>query len=55
MERVGALGTVCRYPVRSMAGEEPGEASVGFAGVMGDRADAFVRAPGPRGVFPGTP
>jgi uncharacterized protein len=51
MERVGALETVCRYPVKSMAGEELGEAFVGFAGMMGDRAYAFVRAPGPKG-FP---
>jgi uncharacterized protein len=51
MERIGALETACRYPVKSMAGEELGEAFVGFAGVMGDRAYAFVRAPGPKG-FP---
>jgi uncharacterized protein YcbX len=51
MERIGALETVCRYPVKSMAGEELGEAFVGFAGMMGDRAYAFVRAPGPAG-FP---
>jgi hypothetical protein len=37
MERIGALETVCRYPVKSMAGEALGEAFVGFAGVMGDR------------------
>jgi uncharacterized protein len=51
MDRIGTLETVCRYPVKSMAGEELGEAFVGFAGVMGDRAYAFVRAPGPAG-FP---
>jgi uncharacterized protein len=51
MERIGALETVCRYPVKSMAGEALGEAFVGFAGVMGDRAYAFVRRPGPAG-FP---
>jgi uncharacterized protein len=51
MERIGALETICRYPVKSMAGEELGEAFVGFAGVMGDRAYVFVRAPGPKG-FP---
>ena len=48
MERIGELETICRYPVKSMAGEELGEAFVGFAGVMGDRAYAFVRSPGPR-------
>jgi uncharacterized protein len=51
MECIGTLETVCRYPVKSMAGEELGRAFVGFAGVMGDRAYAFVRAPGPKG-FP---
>jgi uncharacterized protein len=51
MERLGALETICRYPVKSMAGEELGEAFVGFAGMMGDRAYAFVRDPGPKG-FP---
>jgi uncharacterized protein YcbX len=51
MERIGALETVCRYPVKSMAGEELEAAFVGFAGLMGDRAYAFVRAPGPKG-FP---
>jgi uncharacterized protein len=51
MDRIGTLETVCRYPVKSMAGEELAEAFVGFAGMMGDRAYAFVRVPGPKG-FP---
>jgi uncharacterized protein YcbX len=51
MECIGTLETVCRYPVKSMAGEELGEAFVGFAGMMGDRAYAFVRATAPKG-FP---
>jgi uncharacterized protein YcbX len=51
MERVGTLETVCRYPVKSMAGEELDAAFVGFAGMLGDRAYAFVRDPGPKG-FP---
>lgn len=51
MERIGTLETVCRYPVKSMAGEELDVAFVGFAGMMGDRAFAFVRKPGPKG-FP---
>jgi uncharacterized protein len=51
MDRIGTLETVCRYPVKSMAGEELEEAFVGFAGMMDDRAYAFVRVPGPRG-FP---
>jgi len=51
MDRIGTLETVCRYPVKSMAGEEVAEAFVGFAGLMGDRAFAFVREPAPAG-FP---
>ena len=51
MERVGTLETVCRYPVKSMAGEEIEEAFVGFSGLMGDRAFPFMREPGPSG-FP---
>lgn len=51
MERIGTLETVCRYPVKSMAGEEIEKAFVGFSGLMGDRAFAFVREPGPSG-FP---
>jgi uncharacterized protein YcbX len=51
MERIGTLETVCRYPVKSMAGEEVGEAFVGFSGMMGDRAYAFEMEQGPRG-FP---
>ena len=46
MERIGTVETLCRYPVKSMAGEEVALAFVGFAGLMGDRALAFVRAPG---------
>jgi uncharacterized protein len=51
MERIGTVGTICRYPVKSMAGEEVAHAFVGFAGLMGDRAFAFVRTSGPKG-FP---
>ena len=51
MERIGTLETVCRYPVKSMAGEEVGEAFVGFSGLMGDRAYAFEMEQGLRG-FP---
>src|SRR5437879_10057452 len=53
MERIGTVETICRYPVKSMAGEDVAQAFVGFAGLMGDRAFAFVRTPGPKG-FPGT-
>ena len=51
MEEIGKVETVCRYPVKSMAGEELEEAFVGFTGLMGDRVHAFVRDPGPKG-FP---
>lgn len=51
MERIGTLETLCRYPVKSMAGEELEAAFVGFAGMMGDRAYAFERHPGAKG-FP---
>jgi uncharacterized protein len=51
MERIGTVETICRYPVKSMAGEEVAQAFVGFAGLMGDRAFAFVRTAGPKG-FP---
>ncbi len=43
MEQSGAIESACRYPVKSMAGEDVAEAFVGFAGVMGDRARAFLR------------
>jgi hypothetical protein len=49
MERIGTVETLCRYPVKSMAGEDVAQAFVGFAGLMGDRAFAFVRTPGPKG------
>jgi len=45
MERIGTVETICRYPVKSMAGEKVAQAFVGFAGLMGDRAFAFVRTP----------
>ncbi len=51
MERLGTIETVCRYPVKSMAGEAVARAFVGFAGMMGDRTYAFVREDGPKG-FP---
>src|SRR5262249_549491 len=51
LARIGTVETICRYPVKSMAGEDVAQAFVGFAGLMGDRAFAFVRTPGPKG-FP---
>jgi len=40
MERIGTVETICRYPVKSMGGEDVAQAFVGFAGLMGDRAFA---------------
>lgn len=42
MERIGTLGALRRYPVKSMAGEDLAEARVTFAGLAGDRVYAFV-------------
>ena len=42
MERIGQLSILRRYPVKSMAGEDLGEARVGFAGMVGDRVFAFI-------------
>jgi len=49
MEQIGTLDAICRYPVKSMAGEQVDEAFVGFSGLMGDRAYAFELEQGPRG------
>jgi uncharacterized protein len=51
MEQLGTVETICRYPVKSMAGEAVEQAFVGFGGVMGDRAYAFARSGGRPG-FP---
>jgi uncharacterized protein len=51
MEQLGTLETICRYPVKSMAGEAVDRAFVGYGGLMGDRVYAFVRADGAKG-FP---
>jgi uncharacterized protein len=51
MEQLGAVEAIYRYPVKSMAGEELLETFVGYAGLMGDRAFAFVRKKGIKG-FP---
>jgi uncharacterized protein YcbX len=42
MARVGSVARLARYPVKSMAGEPLESAFVGYAGVYGDRAFAFV-------------
>jgi uncharacterized protein YcbX len=51
MEQLGTVETICRYPVKSMAGEAVEQAFVGFSGVMGDRVYAFARSGGRPG-FP---
>jgi uncharacterized protein YcbX len=51
MEQVGKLEAIYRYPVKSMAGEKVTQSFVGYGGLMGDRAFAFVRKKGPKG-FP---
>ena len=51
MEQLGTVETICRYPVKSMAGEDVAAAFAGFGGIMGDRVYAFVREGGTKG-FP---
>jgi len=42
VEHIGTLKLLCRYPVKSMAGENLQEARVTFSGLLGDRVYAFV-------------
>lgn len=42
MERLGTLQILRRYPFKSMAGEDLKEVFVSYAGLVGDRAYAFV-------------
>ena len=51
MTRVATVGSLWRYPVKSMAGEEVAEAFLGFSGVYGDRCYAFRDAAARKG-FP---
>ena len=51
MSVVGSVESLWRYPVKSMRGEDLGEAFVGFAGVYGDRLFAFTSTTRPKG-FP---
>jgi uncharacterized protein YcbX len=51
MTIVGAVESLWRYPVKSMAGEAIEEVFVGYAGVFGDRYCAFLNAAAPEG-FP---
>lgn len=51
MSVVGKVDSLCRYPVKSMRGEELEEAFVGFSAVYGDRLFAFRSTAAPKG-FP---
>ena len=51
MPTVGTVESLWRYPVKSMRGEEIGEAFLGFAGVYGDRFYSF-RSPDEPAGFP---
>jgi uncharacterized protein len=48
---VGQIARLCRYPVKSLAGETLAHAFLGFAGVYGDRIYAVRRHGAPKG-FP---
>jgi uncharacterized protein YcbX len=51
MNRIGSVASIVRYPVKSMAGESVDAGFVGFSGLFGDRAYAFVQEGGRKG-FP---
>ena len=51
MSIVGKVESLWRYPVKSMRGEELGEAFAGYPGVYGDRVFAFKSSASPMG-FP---
>jgi MOSC domain-containing protein len=51
MSVIGRVESLWRYPVKSMRGEELGEAYIGFSGVYGDRLYAFRSSEAPTG-FP---
>lgn len=51
MSIVGKVESLWRYPVKSMGGEELGEAFAGYPGVYGDRVFAFRSSASPAG-FP---
>lgn len=42
--QIGTIQTLRRFPVKAMAGERLGEASVGWHGIDGDRRYAFVQS-----------
>jgi uncharacterized protein len=51
MSVIGKVDSLWRYPVKSMRGEELGEAFAGFSGIYGDRLFAFKSSASPKG-FP---
>lgn len=51
MAIIGKVQSICRYPVKSMRGQELDEAFLGFAGLYGDRIFAFTNSAG-RKSFP---
>ena len=51
MSIIGKVDSLWRYPVKSMRGEELGEAFAGFSGIYGDRLFAFRSSASPKG-FP---
>jgi len=52
MTVVGRVAGLCRYPVKSMAGEELDGAEVSWHGMAGDRRWAFIRDGQVRSGFP---
>jgi MOSC domain-containing protein len=52
MTVVGRVAGLCRYPVKSMAGEELDGAEVSWHGLAGDRRWAFIRDGQVRSGFP---
>jgi uncharacterized protein YcbX len=47
MSKIGTLGSVWRYPVKSMRGEQVDEVFVAYTGVMGDRLYAISSSQAP--------
>jgi uncharacterized protein len=52
MEEIGSVKHICRYPVKSMRGEDLDEVIVSTNGIVGDRVYAFVDNDAPDKRFP---
>lgn len=50
-ELIGHVAALARFPVKSMGGEAPAEAALGWSGLVGDRQWALVKEPA-LGRFP---